>query len=69
MQLSIIRAILNKRDVFATMPNAGGKSLVYQLPAVIQRGVTVVISPCMDSIEAQLTVLHRLNVIVQQKFR
>lgn len=62
MQLSIVRAILDKRDVFAVLPTVAGKSLTYQLPPVIQDGVTIVISPLVAIIKDQLEALERLRV-------
>src|SRR6476469_6961698 len=44
-QGEIIAAVLDGRDVLAVMPTASGKSLCYQLPALLRGGVTVVVSP------------------------
>ena len=43
-QRQIIEAILSGRDALAVLPTGGGKSLCYQLPAIIKEGLVVVIS-------------------------
>ena len=57
-QRDVIEDVLAGRDVLCVMPTGAGKSLCYQLPAVVQGGLTVVVSPLISLMEDQVQQLH-----------
>uniref|UniRef100_A0A914X0C0 DNA 3'-5' helicase n=1 Tax=Plectus sambesii TaxID=2011161 RepID=A0A914X0C0_9BILA len=62
LQLSAINAVLSGEDTLLVMSTGGGKSLCYQLPAVISQGVALVVSPLISLIEDQLMNLRKWGV-------
>lgn len=57
-QENVIRAILDGRDALAVMPTGAGKSLCYQIPAMLLDGITVVISPLVSLMADQVEALN-----------
>ena len=64
IQREIINASLCNRDIFVCMPTGGGKSLTYQIPALIGKGVTLVVMPLLSLIQDQTTYLQGCGVNV-----
>jgi ATP-dependent DNA helicase RecQ len=63
-QKELVQAVLEGRDALAVMPTGSGKSLVYQLPAVVLDGLTVVVSPLIALMKDQTDKLESLGVDV-----
>ncbi len=61
-QEQIIRDLIDGKDVVATMPTGGGKSICYQLPALVKQGLSVVISPLISLMENQVSELTLLGI-------
>jgi len=62
LQREIIEASLAGRDVFALLPTGGGKSLCFQLPALVRPGLTVVVSPLIALMKDQVDQLQASGV-------
>ena len=61
-QQEIVEAVTNGENVLAIMPTGGGKSLCFQMPALLRDGVTVVISPLIALMRDQVRALQELGV-------
>jgi bloom syndrome protein len=61
-QLEAINAVMNRNDVFVVLPTGGGKSLIFQLPALTRSGLTVVVMPLVSLIKDQVSHMIRLGV-------
>lgn len=61
-QEEIVNCVTAGKDVLAVMPTGAGKSLCYQLPALVGIGLTIIISPLIALMDNQLAALHQLGI-------
>ena len=61
-QAAIIEAVLAGRDAVVLMPTGGGKSLCYQVPALIREGAGLVVSPLIALMQDQVRALEELGI-------
>lgn len=61
-QEALIDALLAGRDVLGVMPTGAGKSVCYQVPALLRPGVTLVLSPLISLMEDQVTALEQAGI-------
>jgi ATP-dependent DNA helicase Q1 len=61
-QEAAINAALHNRDLVVVMPTGGGKSLIYQLPALISKGTTVVVTPLLSLMDDQVYNLRAIGI-------
>ncbi len=61
-QLQIIESVLNGTDTFALMPTGGGKSICFQVPAMMMEGICLVVSPLVALMKDQVNNLQKRNI-------
>ena len=61
LQEHVIKSIITQNNTFVIMPTGGGKSLCYQLPALIQHGTAIVVSPLIALMKNQVDAIRSLS--------
>lgn len=60
-QLKIIKSVLKGKDCFVIMPTGGGKSLCYQIPALMKEGTAIIISPLIALMKNQVDAMRNFG--------
>ena len=61
-QQEVIEGVLHRRDTVVVLPTGGGKSLCYIIPAMIFKGITIVVSPLISLMEDQIGQLTQTGI-------
>lgn len=62
LQEEVIENVLNKKDSLVIAPTGGGKSLIYQIPSIINDGITLVFSPLISLMKDQVDQLNKIGI-------
>ena len=61
LQEQVVKSIINRNNTFVIMPTGGGKSLCYQLPALMQEGTAIVVSPLIALMKNQVDAIRGIS--------